>query len=130
MFVTFHCVKRKMFIHHCNGFPFLEEIYLKHMHLDLKSADFVVGKRLNTTNTMRLGIVMLSWQPCLGLLICCFIYSVELKSKQHSEIFSCTVLRKSVFTNHRGKERSCSLPEKAAIIIFPISISIMFLNVR
>lgn len=88
---------------------FLEEIYLKHMQLDLKSADFVVGKRLNTTNTMRLGIVMLSWQPRLGLLICCFIYSVGLKSKQHGEIFSCTVLRKSAFTNHRGKERSCSV---------------------
>ena len=33
------------------------------MHLDLKSTDFVVGKLLNTTNTMRLSIVMLSWQP-------------------------------------------------------------------
>ena len=75
-----------MFIHHCNGFPFLEEIYLKHMNLDLKSADFVVGKLLNTTNTMRLTIVMLSWQPRFSLLICCFIYSVGLKSKLNRAI--------------------------------------------
>ena len=46
-----------------------------HIRLDIKSTDFVVGKRLNTTNEVRFSIAMFSWQPLLSLLISRFIFS-------------------------------------------------------
>ena len=44
------------------------------IRLDIKSTDFVVGKRLNTTNVVRFSMKMFSWQPLLRNLICWLIY--------------------------------------------------------
>ena len=63
----------------------------------------------------------------LGLLIFQFKYSARLKSKLKGKIYSHIVLRNcSPITEG---DRSCSLPEIAVIIIFLISISIVFLSV-
>ena len=75
---------------------FLEEIYLPHIHLDMKSTDFIVRKLLNTTNAVRFCIVMFSWQPFLSLLICQFIFSqqVEIQTEQCTK-YSHTVLNRN-----------------------------------
>ena len=48
-----------------------EGIYPPRIRLNtcMKSTDFVVRKLLNTTNAVRLNIVMFSWHPLLSLLI-------------------------------------------------------------
>lgn len=69
---------------------FLEEIDLPRICLDMKSADFVVGKFLDTTNAARLSILMFSWQPLLSPLIFQFINSARLRSKLNDKKYSHT----------------------------------------
>ena len=73
-------------------FLFLEEIYLPHIHLDMKSTAFVVGKLLNTTNTERFSIVMFSWQPFFSLLIWWLKHSAGLRSKVNGKNYNHIVL--------------------------------------
>ena len=64
---------------------------------------------------------MLSWQPVLSLVICQFMCSVGLRSKLNSKKKQPHSPQKS-FTDHRRRDR--------VIIIFPISVNIVFLNER
>ena len=76
--------------------------------LDMKSTDFIVGKFLDTTNAVRLSILMFSWQPLLSLLIFQFIYSARLRSKLNGKKYSHIVLRNSSRTDRKRREQSYS----------------------
>ena len=64
------CERRCEYKRRTRYFPLCPRI-----RLDIKSTDFVVGKRLNTTNEVRFSIVMFFWQPLLSPLISRFIFS-------------------------------------------------------
>lgn len=76
--------------------------------LDMKSTDFIVGKFLDTTNTVRLSVLMFSWQPLLSLLILQFIYSARLRSKLNGKKHSHIVLRNCLCTDCKRREQSYS----------------------
>ena len=101
------------------------EIDLPCIHLDIESTDFVVGKLLNTTNVVRFSIITFYWQPLPSLLIC-FLWP-RLRSKLDGKKLQPHSPPKW-FIDHRRRERPCSLPDEG-VIIFPISGSIVFLNV-
>lgn len=126
-----HQFKLVVIKNHIRYFPLYPKkcsIHLPHILMEIKSTDFILRTLLITTNAVRFSIIMFSWQPLLSLLIFQFIYSARLKSKLNSKKYSHIVLRNcSPITEG---DRSCSSPEKGVIIIFPIPLSIVFLNVH
>ena len=96
--------------------------------LDIKSADFNLGKLLNTTNAVRFSMTMFSWQPLLRIPICRFLYSTRLTSKLNGKKYSHITLRnRSPITEGESDHVS---RRRMVIITLPISVSMAFLNVQ
>ena len=101
-----------------------------HILLDIKSADFILGKLLNKANVVRFSMAMFSWQPLLRILICRFLYSARLRSKLNGKKYSHILGPQKSFTDHRRREWSCFSPANGGIITLPISVGMAFFNVQ